>query len=156
MVTPCVFVVVGGHSPSQNIVQSSQKIRDIFVQLRITINLEAGPSGWIFPSCSTRPFVADSADEANTADVAYNNLDNFEEANEDSIVLSGGKFNVESACEIQSTYATTNRNVDADVQSKDVFDLPLKGKAFFDLLAIDLVSDIAFVPAFTDRQESQL
>jgi hypothetical protein len=100
--------------------------------------------------------VADSADEANTADVAYNNLDNFEEANEDSIVLSGGKFNVESACEIQSTYSTTNRNVDADVQSKDVFDLPLKGKAFFDLLAIDLVSDIAFVPAFTDRQESQL
>jgi hypothetical protein len=36
-----------------------------------------------------------------------------------------------------------------------VFDLPLKGKAIFDLLAIDLVSDIAFVSSFTDRQESQ-
>jgi hypothetical protein len=63
---------------------------------------------------------------------------------------------VEYACEIQSKYATTNQNVDADVQPKDVFDLPLKGKAFFDLLGIDLVSDIAFVSAFTDRQESQL
>jgi hypothetical protein len=35
-----------------------------------------------------------------------------------------------------------------------VFDLPLEGKAIFDLLAIDLVSDIAFVSSFTDRQES--
>jgi hypothetical protein len=109
----------------------------------------------------------------NEADVA-NMVDSFVEAKEDSIALLGGKFNccfmitsanviavakisvVESACEIQSKYAKTNRNVDADVQSKDVFDLPLKGKAFFDLLGIDLVSDIAFVSAFTDRQESQL
>ena len=109
----------------------------------------------------------------NEADVA-NMGDSFVEAKEDSIALSGGKFNccfmitsanviavtkisvVESACEIQSTYATTNQNVDADLQSKDVFNLLLKGKAFFDLLAVDLVSDIAFVPTFTDRQESQL
>ena len=102
----------------------------------------------------------------NEADVA-NMVDSFVEAKEDSIALLGGKFNccfmitsanviavakisvVESACEIQSKYATTNRNVDADVQSKDVFDLPLKGKAFFDLLGFDLVSDIAFVSAFT-------
>ncbi len=149
--------------------------------------------------------MADVANEANTADVAYNNLDNFEEANEvhwvdetslvndadvanmadsfveakeednkDSIALSDSKFNccfmitsanviavakipvVESACEIQSTYATTNRTVDADVQSKDVFDLPLKGKAFFDLLAIDLIFNIAAVSTFTNQQESQL
>ncbi len=145
--------------------------------------------------------MADVADKANTDDAVYNNIDNFEEANEvewvdetsfvneadvanmvdsfveakeDSIALLGGKFNccfmitsanviavakisvVESACEIQSKYATTNRNMDADVQSKDVFDLPLKGNAFFDLLGIDLISDIAFVSAFTDRQESQL
>jgi hypothetical protein len=39
----CIFVVVGNHSSSQSIVQSSQKIRDIFVQSQITINLEAGP-----------------------------------------------------------------------------------------------------------------
>jgi type III secretory pathway component EscR len=63
-------------------VQSSQKIRDIFVQLQITTNLEAEPLGLILPSCLTRPFVADVADKANTADVAYNNLDNFKEANE--------------------------------------------------------------------------
>ena len=31
------------------------------------INLEARPLGLILPSCSTRPFVADVADEANTA-----------------------------------------------------------------------------------------
>ncbi len=109
----------------------------------------------------------------NEADVA-NMVDSFIEAKEDSIALSGGKFNccfmitsanviavakisvVESACEIQSKYATTNQSVDEDVQSKDVFDLPLKGKAFFDLLGIDLVSDIVFVSAFTDRQQSQL
>ncbi len=72
-------------------------------------------------------------------------------------VIAVAKISViESACEIQSKYATTNRNVDADVQSKDAFDLPLKGKAFFDLLGIGLVSNIAFVSAFTDRQESQL
>jgi len=99
-----------------------------------------------------------------------NMVDSFVGAKEDSIALSGGKFNccfmitsanviavakisvVESACEVQSKYATTNLNVDADVQSKDVFDLPLKGKAFFDLLGIDLVSDIAFVSAFTDHK----
>ncbi len=103
-----------------------------------------------------------------------NMVNSFVEAKEDSIALSGGNFNcffmitsanviavakisiVESACEIQSKYATTNQSVDADVQSKDVFGLPLKGKAFFDLLGIDLVSDIAFVSTFTDRQESQL
>jgi hypothetical protein len=99
----------------------------------------------------------------NEADVA-NMVDSFVEAKEDSTALSGSKFNccfmitfasviavakisvVESACGIQSKYATTNRNVDADVQSKDVFDLLLKGKAF--------VSNIASVSAFTDRQES--
>ncbi len=62
--------------------QTSRKIRDIFVQLQITINLEAGPLRLILLSCPTRPFVADVADEANTADAVYNNLDNFEEANE--------------------------------------------------------------------------
>ena len=129
--------------------------------------------------------MADVADEANTADAVYNNLDNFEEANEvdwvdetslvneayvanmgdsfvvaneeaneeaneDSIALLGSKFNycfmitsdnmiavakisvLESACEIQSTDASTNRKVDADLLSKDVFHLPLKGKTFFD------------------------
>ena len=111
----------------------------------------------------------------NEADVA-NMVNSFVEAKEDSIALSGGKFNccfmitsananviavgkisvAESACEIQSKYASTNQNVDADVQSKDVFGSPLKGKALFDLLGIDLVSNIAFVSAFTDRQESQL
>jgi len=40
------------------------------------------PSGLILPSRSTRPSVADVADETNTADAAYNNLDNVEEANE--------------------------------------------------------------------------
>ena len=112
--------------------------------------------------------------EAGVANMADSFLEANEEANEDSIALSGGKFNccfmitsvnviavekisvVESACEIQSTYATTNQNVDADLQSKDVFNLLLKGKAFFDLLAVDLVSNITFVPTFTDRQESQL
>ena len=112
--------------------------------------------------------------EAGVANMADSFLEANEEANEDSIVLPGSKFNfcfmitsvnviavakisvVESACEIQSTYATTNQNVDADLQSKDVFNLLLKGKAFFDLLAVDLVSNIAFVPTFTDRQESQL
>ena len=87
-------------------------------------------------------------------------VDSFVGAKEDSIALSGIKFNccfmitsanviavvkisvVESACGIKSKYATTNRNVDADVQPKDVFDLPLKGKAF--------VSNIAFVSTFTD------
>jgi hypothetical protein len=96
------------------------------------------------------------------------------EANEDSIALLGSKFNccfmitsdnmiavekfsvVESACEIQSTDASTNRKVDADFQSKDVFDLLLKGKAFLNLLVIDLVSNIAFVSTFTDQQEYQL
>ena len=80
----------------------------------------------------------------------------FIEAKDDSIALSGGKFNccfmitsanvidvakisvIESACEIQSKYATTNRNVDPDVQSKGAFDLPLKGKAF--LICLGLVS----------------
>jgi hypothetical protein len=38
-----ILDVVNHHSPSQNIVQSSQKIRDIFVQSQRTINLEAGP-----------------------------------------------------------------------------------------------------------------
>ncbi len=80
--SPCIFVVVGGNSPSQNIVQSSRKIRDIFVQLQITINLEARPFGLILPSCSTRPSVTDVADKANTADAEYNNLDYVEEANE--------------------------------------------------------------------------
>ena len=69
----------------------------------------------------------------NEADVA-NMGDSFVEAKEDSIALSGGKFNccfmiisanviavtkisvVESACEIQSTYATINQKVDADVE----------------------------------------
>ena len=120
MKSPCIFVVVGGNSPSQNVVQSSWKIRDIFVQLQITINLEARPLGLILPSCLTRPSVADVADEANTADAEYNNLDNVDEANEvnwvdetssvneadvanmvdsfveakeDSIALLGSKFN---------------------------------------------------------------
>ena len=61
---------------------SSQKKRDIFVQLQITTNLEAGPLRLILPSCSTSPFVDDAANEANIADVACNNLDNFKEANE--------------------------------------------------------------------------
>ena len=69
----------------------------------------------------------------NEADVA-NMVDSFVEAKEDSIALLGGKFNccfmitsdnmiavekfsvVESACEIQSTDASTNRKVDADVE----------------------------------------
>jgi hypothetical protein len=37
-----------------------------------------------------------------------------------------------------------------------VFDLLLKGKAFLNLLVIDLVSNIAFVSTFTDQQEYQL
>ncbi len=50
--------------------------------MQITTNLEAGPLRLILLSCSTIPFVADVADEANTADEVYNNLDNFKEANE--------------------------------------------------------------------------
>ncbi len=48
----------------------------------INNQLEAGPLRLILLSCLTRPFVADVANEANTADAVYNNLDNFEEANE--------------------------------------------------------------------------
>ena len=38
----------------------------------------------------------------------------------------------------------------------DLFDLPPKGKALFDLLLVAIISVIAFVSAFADQQESQL
>ncbi len=40
--------------------------------------------------------------------------------------------------------------------SKDLFDLPPKGKALFDLVIIAIISVFAFVFAFADQQESQL
>ncbi len=46
--------------------------------------------------------------------------------------------------------------MEEDLLSKDLFDLPPKGKALFDLLVIAIISVIAFVSAFADQQESQL
>jgi hypothetical protein len=46
--------------------------------------------------------------------------------------------------------------VEENLLSKDLFDLPPKGKALFDLLIIAIISVIAFVSAFPDQQESQL
>jgi hypothetical protein len=66
----CIFVVVGDHSPSQNIVQSSQKIRDIFVQLQITINLEVGT--WSPIDEIVGPVQAPSECNASEADLTIN------------------------------------------------------------------------------------
>ncbi len=46
--------------------------------------------------------------------------------------------------------------MEKDLLSKDLFDLPPKGKALFDLLVIAIISVIAFVSAFADQRESQL
>jgi hypothetical protein len=46
--------------------------------------------------------------------------------------------------------------VEEDLLSKDLFELPPKGKALFDLLVVAIISVIAFVFAFADQQESQL
>ncbi len=70
MKSPCIFVVVGNHIPSQNIVHSSQKIRDIFVQLQITINLEAGP--WSSMDEIVGTFWAPSEHNASEDDLTIN------------------------------------------------------------------------------------
>jgi hypothetical protein len=62
----------------------------------------------------------------------------------------------ETTFDIQSTDATTNWNVEEDLLSKDLFDLPPKSKALFDLLVVAIISVIAFVYAFADQRESQL
>jgi hypothetical protein len=46
--------------------------------------------------------------------------------------------------------------VEEDLLSKNLFDLPPKGKALFELLVVAIISVIAFVSAFADQQESQL
>ena len=84
-------------------------------------------------------------------------VDSFVEAKEDSIALSGGKFNccfmitsasviavmkisiVESACGIQSKYATTNQNVDADVQSNDGFDFIVAVQCAVAIVVVNVV-----------------
>jgi hypothetical protein len=40
--------------------------------------------------------------------------------------------------------------VEEDLLSKDLFNLPPKGKVLFDLLVVAIISVIAFVPAFAD------
>jgi hypothetical protein len=40
--------------------------------------------------------------------------------------------------------------MEEDLLLKDLFDMPLKGKALFDLLMVAIISVIAFVSAFAD------
>ncbi len=62
----------------------------------------------------------------------------------------------EMTFDIQSTDATTNWNVEEDLLSKDLLELPPQGKALFDLLVVAIISVIAFVSTFPDQRESQL
>jgi hypothetical protein len=56
----------------------------------------------------------------------------------------GHLAHAEMTFDIQSTDASTNCNMEEDLLSKDLFDLPPKGKALFDLLVIAIISVIAF------------
>ncbi len=46
--------------------------------------------------------------------------------------------------------------MEEELLSKDLFNLPPKGKALFNLFVIAIISVIAFVSAFADQQESKL